>query len=69
MSKSAEQRVATDQVAVFFTRDEIQALAKQARPKNGFPSAEELALQQDAWKRILKAESVDRNAQAKAAGK
>lgn len=69
MKKTAEQQAAADQVAVYFTRDEIQALAKQARPKNGFPSAEELALQQDAWKRILKAESVDRNVQAKVAGK
>ncbi|MBB2956819.1 hypothetical protein [Pseudoclavibacter helvolus] len=69
MTKAAEPRAAADQVAVFFTRDEIQALAKQGRPRDGFPSAEELALQQDAWKRILKAESVDRNAQAKVAGK
>lgn len=69
MTKNAEQRVAADQVAVFFTRGEIQALTKQARPKDGYPSAEELALQDKAWKRILKAESVDRNAQAKAAGK
>lgn len=68
MTKKTEQRLAADQVAVFFTRAEIQALAKQARPKDGYPTAEELTLQQEAWKRILKAESVDRNAQAKAAG-
>ncbi|VXB34999.1 hypothetical protein [Pseudoclavibacter sp. 8L] len=69
MTKAAEQHAAADQVAVFFTRAEIQALAKQARPKDGYPTAEELALQDKAWKRLLKAESVDRNAQAKAAGK